>query len=274
MSRPMPLSLFANALMVAFLAACGGSSEKADDSAAAGADGGGDGATDGGGADGGAEAEAVCTEPTDVSCLDALLLDLSLHDNVSRDAVSTTTDGADFVTVVDASAGGYDQATRNPWVYVKFSAEGAAKVEIDDESALESMDWDLSLRRFMIRMNGGASGPSCVGAATLPETPYAEVAAVPDGVNYQMDDFYTEDCTIINDSSGMPGSPQLALGGWWEYPGCVATTGKAHLVRLADGHVIKMMVETYYGTGQETCNTRGTPGGDSGIITIRWQMLR
>lgn len=274
--RPRSLMpLVVTALLVGSLAACDGDADKAADSGGAagdGSDGASDGASDGGD-DGAAGPEAVCTEATEVSCVDALLLDLALQDNVSRDPVSTTTDGEDFITVVDASAGGYDQATRNPWVYVKFSEDGAVKVEIDDESALESMDWDLSLRRFMIRMNGGSSGPSCVGVATLPETPYAELSAVPDGVRYQMDDFYTDDCTIINDSSGLPGSPQLALGGWWEYPGCVATTGKAHLVQLADGHVIKMVVETYYGTGQETCNSRGTPGGDSGIITIRWKML-
>lgn len=273
MSLRALLPLLLSPLLFVPLVGCFEADDKAEDSAAAGADGAADGAADGG-TDGGAEPEAVCVEPTEVACLDALLLDLSLQDDVSRDPVTTTTDGEDFITVVDASAGGYEQATRNPWVYVKFSAEGAVKVELDDEAALESMDWDLSLRRFFIRMNGGSSGPSCVGGVTLPETPYAELSAVPEGVNYQLDDFYTDDCTIINDSSGLPGSPQLALGGWWTYPGCVATTGKAHLVRLADGHVIKLVVETYYGTDQDSCNERGTPGGDSGIITLRWKMLR
>ena len=271
----LPAVLFP--LLLPLLGACGGDDDKGgaadsggatDDGGAA--DGGGD---DTGGADGGGDPEAVCTEPVEVACVDALLLDLSLHDTVSRDGVTNATDGADFVSVVDASAGGYDQATRNPWVYVKFTESGLQKVEIDDESALESMDWDLSLRRFMIRMNGGSSGPSCVGAVTFPETPYAEVSAVPDGLTWLVDDFYTDDCTIINDSSGLPGSPQLALGQWWEYPGCVATTNKAHLIRVADGHVVKVVVETYYAEGQEGCNTSGVPGSDSGIITLRWQWL-
>ena len=110
-----------------------------------------------------ATVEAVCTEQTELVCLDQAILDLSLQDDaVSDGAVTTTTEGDDFVTAVDASAGGYNNATSNPWVYVRFEDTGAVKVEIDDETALESMDWDMSLRRFMVRLNGGDSGPSCV----------------------------------------------------------------------------------------------------------------
>lgn len=271
-------------LVLPFQVACfDGSDDKGDDTAGAvdgeGADGTADGAADGssdGASDGadGASTEAVCTEPTAVACFDSLLLDLSLHDNVSADGVTNRADGADVVSVVDATAGGYSASTRNPWVYVKFTDDGLQKVEIDDESALESMEWDLALRRFMIRMNGGSSGPSCVSAVTFPETPYADVTAVPDGLTWVMDAFYTDDCTIINDSSGLPGSPQLALGQWWSYPGCVATTEKAHLVRLADGRVVKLVVEAYYAEGQAGCNTSGTPGTDGGMITMRWQRLQ
>jgi len=38
-------------------------------------------------------------------------------------------------------------------------------------------------------------------------------------------------------------------------------------------HQIKLVVETYYGTGQDTCNESGTSGGESGTITLRWQYL-
>lgn len=252
-------------LSLSALLACGDKSSDEDDTA-----GGEDAETD-------SEADEVlpaCEEPTEVSCIDQLILDLSLHDDKVSDAsVDNSTDGDDFVTVVDASAGGYNQAANNPWVYVKFTPEGAERVDIDDESALESMDWDLAMRRFIVRMNGGSSGPSCVGAAALLESDYDALDAVPDGIAFAPDNYYTDDCTIVNDSSGLPGSPQVSLGSWWEYEGCVQTTGVPHLVQLADGHVLKLRIETYYGEDQDVCNETGAGGDDSGIITLRWQYL-
>lgn len=218
--------------------------------------------------------DPVCEDPVDVECVDQLILDLSLHgDKVSDGMVSTQPDGDDFVSVIDASAGGFMDAVNNPWVYVKFTPSGLEKVEIDDETALESMDWDMSLRRFILRLNGGSSGPSCVGAATFIEETYGSLNAVPEGLSFAPDDFYTSDCTLINDSSGLPDNPQVSLGAWWTYPGCVATSMYPHLIQLADGSVVKMVVEAYYGSDQQNCNDNETPGTDSANFTIRWRYL-
>ena len=228
------------------------------------------------GGEGEGEGEAltpVCEEPTAVTCEDDLVLSLSYQEEVSDGEVSTEVEGDDFYTFVDATAGGYSHSDENPWVYIKFTPDGAAKVEISDEESLDSMNWDLAARRFILRLNGGDSGPSCVGAATLLESAYADVDSVPDGVTYALDDFFTDDCTFVNDSSGLEGSPQVALSAWWEYPGCVATTGYPFLVQLADGHVIKLVVETYYETDQEVCNETGSPPADGGYIRIRWRYL-
>lgn len=220
------------------------------------------------------EVEPVCEEPSEPACVDQLILDLSLHDDkISDGAVDTTTDGDDFVTTIDASAGGFGQSASNPWVYIKFTEAGAEKVEIDDESALESMDWDMSLRRFIVRLNGGSSGPSCVGAATFLESTYDDLNDVPEGVPFVQDGYYTADCTLINDSSGLPDNPQVALGAWWEYPGCVATSLHPHLIQLADGSIIKLVVESYYESNQEDCNDNSVPGTGSGKFTLRWKFL-
>ena len=218
--------------------------------------------------------DPVCSEMVEPSCVDSLILDLSLHDDmVSSATVSSSQDGSDWISGVDASAGGYQNAANNPWVYVRFTDDGLERVDIDDETALESMDWDMALRRFIIRLNGGDSGPSCVGAASLLEGDYSSIDAVPEGIIFAPDQYYTSDCTIINDSSGLPNSPQVVLGTWWEYPGCVKTTGIPQLIQLANGRVLKLVVETYYGLGQEDCNTNGTPGEYSGQIQLRWQFL-
>jgi hypothetical protein len=218
--------------------------------------------------------EPVCSEPEPVSCEDDIILDLSLQDDKVTDGdVTNVTDGADFVTTVDASAGGYSAASSNPWVYFRFTDSGAERVDIDDVTALGSMDWDMSIRRYLVRINGGTSGPSCVGAIPLLEENYQDVASLPDDSPWVEDGFYTDDCTFVNDTSGLPGSPQVALGQWWEYPGCVKTTLVPHVIRLASGRQLKLVIEAYYGEGQEGCNDRGSMGSDSAVFTIRWAFL-
>jgi len=217
----------------------------------------------------------ACTELEPVACEDAIVQDLSLHDDLVSDGrVKTTVDGADFVTTIDATAGGLDAAPANPWVYVRFTEDGAERVDIDDETALESMEWHLAARRFILRLNGGSSGPSCVGAAPFLERSYGELDEVPGDVEFVTDAYYTQDCTLINDSSGLEGSPQVALSPWWEYPGCVKTTKVPFLVQLEDGHVIKLRVDQYYAEGQSDCNQSSLPGSDGGTFQITWTYLK
>lgn len=209
------------------------------------------------------------------ACVDAMIQDLSLHDDkVSNGEVVTVTDGEDFVTSVDASAGGYQRASNNPFVYLRFTDAGAEKISIDDDSALSSTDWHLSLRRFIVRVNSGDSGPSCVGAAGLRAQTYEEVSSVPEGLSFREDDYYTDDCTLVNDSSGLPGSPQVAMGAWWSYTSCLETTGTPFLIQLEDGRVVKLRIETYYGgDGQTECNEGGSTTAEGGYLTLRWRFM-
>lgn len=215
----------------------------------------------------------VCTEPEVVACEDDLILDLGMHDEVSPGRVTTTIDGEDYLTEVDATAGGFGQSANNPWVYVRFDATGATKLDITDEEALQSMEWHIAAKRFILRLNSGSSGPSCVAASPFLSTTYPELTAVPVGARFVEDDYYTSDCTLINDSSGLENSPQTALSPWWEYPGCVKTTGTPFLVRLDDGDVIKLAVEQYYATGQDTCNTASAPGTGGANFRWRWAFV-
>ncbi|MCB9694636.1 MAG: HmuY family protein [Alphaproteobacteria bacterium] len=218
--------------------------------------------------------EPVCTEPTAVSCFDDLLIDLSLQDAVSNGRVTNTPDGEGWVSTVDATAGGFGNSANNPWVYVKFTDEGLARVDITDEDALDSMEWHLAARRFILRLNSGASGPSCVQAAAIANGDYTALSAADaEGATFFADDYYTESCDMINDSSGLPGSPQVALAPWWSYPGCVATTDVPFIVRLDSGRQLKLIVDQYYGSGQEQCNSQGAPGNDGGEYTLRWSFV-
>ena len=224
-------------------------------------------------ADTGYLTEMICEEAVGVECQDALFLDLGLQDTISDGAITNTVDGNDYITTIDATAGGYQQAATSPWVYLRFTNDGAEKVEISDEEALKRLDWDMSLRRFLLRLNGGSSGPSCVGAAVFMEESYSSLSDVPEATPFTLDNYYTSDCSLINDSSGLDNSPQTALSPWWEYPGCVATTGYPFAIQLADGRLVKMVVEQYYAEGQDVCNESGNMGSGSANFTIRWSFL-
>ena len=218
----------------------------------------------------------ICDEAKDAECIDEMILDLSLHDDMTSDGdVDTTTDGDDFVTTVDASAHGMNEAANNPWVYIRFDEDGATKLDIDDETALETLDWHIAARRFILRLNGGDNSPSCVAASPFMEMEYADLTEEPSGTNYYEDAYYTADCTIINDSSGLEGSPQVALAPWWSYQDCVRTTMVPFIIRLEDGRLVKLVVEAYYESGQEDCNDGGGMGSGtgSGMYTWRWRFL-
>jgi hypothetical protein len=219
------------------------------------------------------EREAVCTEPHAIACEDTMFQELSLHDDKTNGGeVTTTTEGTDFVTLVDATSGGSSRASQNAWVYVRFTQAGAEKLEIDDDTALSDMTWHLALRRYVIRTNGGDGGPSCVSVSALGRKDYADVTADDiEGAEFESEDFYSDTCVQRMDDIG---GPKTAMSDWWDYASCVETTGTPFLVQLEDGHVLKLGVETYYeGEGQAECNDNRSTDAESGWITLRWAYL-
>ena len=56
------------------------------------------------------DSDMVCEELIPVECEDDLILELGLQDTISEGDVSTTLEGDDFITSVDATAGGYQNA--------------------------------------------------------------------------------------------------------------------------------------------------------------------
>lgn len=224
-------------------------------------------------ADTGSDLDPVCTEPVEPACLDELIQSLSLHDDkTSKGDVTTTADGTDFVTLVDATTGGSSGASKNAWTYVKFTSAGAEKLSIDDESALEDMTWALGLRRWTIRLNSGDSGPSCVGVKSIKRKTYADVTVDDIPAAYDYEDFFSESCDMDTDRIG---GPLVVMTDWWGYDGCVSTSDVPWVIQLADGHVIKLVVEAYYADdGQEECETLGSTDAEAAWIKLRWSFLR
>lgn len=233
------------------------------------------GPPDSGTPDAGPMRMAVCTEPTPPTCVDQSILELALYTDPNAATVENTADGDGWATHVDATGGGFSPTLS--YVYARFTDEGLVRVDVGDEAAFDSMDWDIAFRRFVIRLNSGVSGPSCVGAFRTPAaTEYETLEPPPDTAEYRVEEYFTETCEIVPDGSGL-GSPGTALQSFWEYPGCVQMTGNVYVVRLANGRRLKLTVTSYYEPSfQEMCQTTGsvTMGGNgSGNIRLRWQFL-
>lgn len=266
-------------LLFAGLSAC-----SSNDPITPGPDGGGGGGTGGAGGSGGAGGGggsgpvAKCTEPATVACSDAVILQMNFKSDVTPGLIGSMPDGSGWISTIDATAGGAFASQPNSYTYGKFTDKGLEKVAISDEDSIDSMAWDIAFRRYVVRINSGNSGPSCVEAARLPGKPkYEDVTSVDTGLTFHTDDYFTKSCEIIPDGSGLMGSPATALSAYWTYPGCVQMTDNVFVVALADGRNIKLQVTDYYKPSvQEECDTKGSvpmQGTGSANFIMRWAFL-
>ncbi len=211
-----------------------------------------------------------------VPCSDQSVQQLPLFRPVNMATVGNTSAGDVFTSTIDASAGGVTPTLS--YVYVKFTATGMQRVDVGDEDALASQDWDVAFRRFIIRLNSGVSGPSCVTAGrTATGTTFDGLTAVPAALDYRTEEYFTATCDYVPDGSGLM-SPGVALQSFWEYPGCVKMTGNVFVLALADGRNLKLQVTAYYSTAiQMTCDTTGmvdnTMATGAGSYQVKWALL-
>lgn len=263
------------ALGLGLLSGCGDDGETNDDG------GGGSGAGDTTSSTtgvGGGNGDPVCTEPTEVPCEDDVILQMNLQDDITPGEIQNTPEGAGFVSMIDATAGGAFAADPDSYTYARFTDAGLEKVEISDEDAIGSMDWDIAFRRYVVRINSGHSGPSCVAAARVPgAATYDDITSLPDSLTFRTDEYFTETCELIADGTGLEGSPATALSSYWTYPGCVQMTGNSYIVRLASSRALKLTVTHFYNdAAQEECQTASTvPMSNNGSANfrVRWSFL-
>jgi hypothetical protein len=239
---------------------------------------GGGGGAGGSGGSGGSGPVARCTQPMTVACSDQVILDMNLKKDVTPGKVGNMADGSGWISTVDATAGGAFASDPTSYTYAKFGADGLTKVALGDEAALDSMDWDIAFRRYVVRINSGNSGPSCVQAAHLPGKPkFEDVTTVDAGALFRSDEYFTQSCDLIPDGSGLMGSPATALSSYWTYPGCVQMTDNVFIVALADGQNLKLQVSDYYTPAvQDQCDTKGSvPMSNTGSANfiVRWAFL-
>ncbi len=214
--------------------------------------------------------------PHDALCQDESIGMLMLQSDASAALITEEgTTAGEFTTHIDATAGGFG-APPQSYVYARFTDDGLEVVRIDDETSLESSDWDIAFRRFVIRLNSGVSGPGCVEAGrTAPGTTFESLTSVPGDVEFFAEEYFTGDsCEFIVDATGM--GPQTVLSSYFAYASCLSMTDNVYVVALGDGRHVKLQVLSYYFPDvQETCNETGGIGSPSGSgnMRVRWAFI-
>ena len=237
---------------------------------------GGGAATGGGSATGGGGGTGPCAA-TPLECSDQAIQQLDLKMTIAAGAINTAADGTGFKSTVNATGGGFPPT--DSYVYARFTPTGLEKLQLTDLNALDSMDWDVAFRRYVIRINSGDSGPSCVAAQVLPMgTAYDAVTSVPAGYLPEGDDFLTRApaCAFVDDGSGLGSSPRTYTSTFYQYTGCVSMTGRVYVLQTRAGRHVKLTVTTYYATesAQATCESTSSSGGaPGGTVRLRWQFL-
>jgi hypothetical protein len=218
-----------------------------------------------------------CEPQATVECRDQSLVALQMTPNAVTpgliDNVSLETGG--FHSHVDATAGGF--GGNQGYVYARFTDEGLEKVALTDDASFDSLDWDVSFRRFVIRLNSGVGGPGCVTAARGPPDLdfVCPELADPELLDFNVEEYMSPGtCDIIPDGSGL-GSPGVLLQNFWDYPGCVQMTGNVYFISLADGRFVKLRVTHYYNeASQQDCQeTDTTDSAGSGNIQLDWAFV-
>jgi hypothetical protein len=158
---------------------------------------------------------------------------------------------------VDASAGGAMEAATSPRVYIKLSGE---RVDINDNDAFTSADWDLALKRVDIYTNSGDAGLGKGGAAKLSKSFDAITAEDADAAEIEPEKFFDDECVGRKDEAQFI---ITTFSGWYDYAvgaGPSVKRNTAFIVRGADGTSrYKVGVVSY--TGKSDGSTDGQATG-------------
>jgi hypothetical protein len=168
-----------------------------------------------------------------------------------------STEGGVTTLYVDASAGGATEAAKSPRLYIKLTGE---RVDIDDNAAFTSADWDLALKRVDIYTNSGDAGPGKGGAVQLSKDFDAVTAADADSATIAPEKFFDENCVGQKDEASFI---ITTFSGWYNYAvgaGPSVKPNVSYVVLGADGTSrYKVGVVSY--TGKNDGSTDGQATG-------------
>lgn len=178
---------------------------------------------------------------------------LALLSALSTSAKSTTQlDNGDFLTVVDATAGGAFTTEPHGFAYFSFARQDV--IALTDAEAAQSAEWHIAFKRSEIRLNGGISGPGQGGAFPAYQTDqtFADIA---EAVQFR---YFADKASSAFSSD---------TGEWYSYDSTthiLSTRNHVYVIDTGAGFY-KMQILNYYR------EVAGAPV--SGFITFRWRPL-
>ncbi len=153
--------------------------------------------------------------------------------------------GQENTIIVDATAGGYENAAKNPRLYL--SLQTLKRVDVTDVTARASNAWDIAFKRSTLFTNSGDAGPGNGGALFLPRAKFGEVKlATVTGKTFGTEQFTDAMCAPLADAIG---APLTSFDGWYQYEGASMhlTPVDGVFVVKSGTKLYKLVIESYYG---------------------------
>lgn len=180
-------------------------------------------------------------------CSAARAQELGAIETVSTGVVKLLSDIDGVKTLyVDATAGGQNGVTTHPWVFISLAS--ASQVQVSDVTSLQSLAWDIALKRALVYANGGQGGPG-VGAAAFLDQDFASVSrADVANADFTSEKFFDDACQPIVDITG---AAFTSFSSWYNYDEAthvLSPVAGTFLVRGATGNYFKLRFESYYAT--------------------------
>jgi hypothetical protein len=198
-------------------------------------------------------------QPEPKPCQAALRQSLGLVDEISGGSVALVEgDASEARIYVDASAGGINGQDQFTWIYLSLKSSSA--VTLSDLEALESTDWDLAFKRFVVRTNGGDSGPGDGGALRVALAWDDVDESTLGDVKLPQEAWFDDECNLTTDENG---ELITTFTGWSQYDQATHVLAPANVVFItagADGTLYKVAIEDYY----------STPSGKHGTVAGRY----
>lgn len=217
--------------------------------------------TSSGGDDAGGGADATAEGGNPTGCTAArkdLLLPI---DKTSTGQVKVISESGGAKTIyIDATAGGFNNAIKNPRIYVDLTE--MKRVDKTDVAAPQSTDWDLSLKRVVLFTNGGDAGIGQGGAAVVSKAFDAVTAADADAATIKAESFFDDECKAKLDRTS---AVLTTLSDWYDYddttriPSPKANT--TYIVRGAKGARFKVAIKAYDANPDGTSSNNTSTGG-------------
>lgn len=178
-------------------------------------------------------------------------------------SVASTVDGDAVASIIDASAGGFGNSDGEAFIYLSFSGEALVAMELTDVEAFGDAGWHLAFKRYVIRANGGDSGPGGVSVAEVAAGALEDVAGPPADGEFSVDSWTDASCNLVSDGIG---APRTQFSEWYDIADMILTPKPlVYVVRRPGGGDVALEIEDYYAD-------EGDPE-KSGVYRVRWAPL-